>query len=86
MAPSQRGIGGGKKGSNNSVEQNSSTGNWTLPTAISVWNFGQSPRVLGLQASLVGRWNCLPSRHGKRESLPSPLTVMSLLSMAVVPE
>jgi hypothetical protein len=39
-----------------------------------------------LQASLVGRWNCLPSRHGKRESLPSPLTVMSLLSMAVVPE
>ena len=47
MAPSQRGVGGGKKGSDEAVEQNSSTGNRTLPTAMSVWNLGQSPRVLG---------------------------------------
>ncbi len=87
MALSQRGVGGGKKGNDKAVEQNSTTGNRTLPTAISVWNLGQSPRVLGSQAIMDGGRNCLPSRRGTRESLPSPLTAMSLLStMAVVPE
>jgi hypothetical protein len=86
MAPSRRGVGGGKKGRNKAVEQNTSTGNRTLPMAMSVRNLGQSPCVLGLQAILDGWRNRLPSRRGTRESLPCPLTVMSLLSMAVVPE
>ena len=87
MAPSRRWVGGGKKGRNKAVEQNTSTGNRTLPMAMSVRNLGQSPCVLGLQAILDGRRNHLPSRRGTRESLSSPSTVMlSLLSMAVVPE
>ena len=38
------------------------------------------------RAILDGGRNRLPSRHGTRESLPNPSSVMSLLSMAVVPE
>ena len=83
MALSWRRVGGGKMGSDEAVKQNSSTGNRTLPTAMSVRNLGQSPRVLGLQAILDGRRNRLPSRRGTWESLPSPLPVMSLLPMAV---
>ncbi len=75
MALSQHGVGGGKKESDEAVKQNSATGNRTLPTAMSVRNPGQSPRVLGLQAIVDRGRNCLPSRRGKRESLPSPLTV-----------
>ena len=86
MAPSRRGVGGGKKGNDKALEQNSATSNRTLPTATSVRNLGRSPRVLGSQAILDGGRNRLPSRRGTRESLPSPSTVMSLLSMAVVPE
>ena len=54
---------------------------------MSVRNLGQSPRALGSQAILDGRGrNHLPSRRGKRESLPSLATVMSLLCMAVALE
>jgi hypothetical protein len=58
-------------------KQNSATGNQTLPTAKSVRNLGQLPRVLGLQAILDGGRNRLLSRHETRESLPSLSTVMS---------
>ena len=49
MSPSRRRVGGRKKkGSNKAVEQNGGdTGNRTLPMAMSFWNLGQSPRVLG---------------------------------------
>jgi hypothetical protein len=60
MAPSRCGVGGGKKSSDETVEQNSSTGNRTLPTAMSVRNFVQSPRVLGFAGNL-GRATKSPS-------------------------
>jgi hypothetical protein len=47
-------VGGCKKGSVKAVEQIGATGHQTLPTAMSVWNLGQLPRVLKLQAILVG--------------------------------
>ena len=53
---------------------------------MSARSLGQSPRILGSQAILNRRRNCLSSRRGTRDSLPSPSTVMSLVSMAVVPE
>ena len=86
MSPSRHGVGGRKKGCDKTVKQNGGSLNRTLPTARSVQNLGQSPRALGSQAILDGGRNCLPSRRGKRGSLPSPQSVMSLLSMAVVPE
>ena len=86
MSSSRRGVGGHGKGSYEVVEENGAAGNRTLPTAMSVRNLGQSPRVMGSQAILDGGRNHLPSRHGLRESLPIPSSVMSLLSMAVVPE
>ena len=86
MSSSQRGVGGHGKGSYEVVEENGATGNRTLPTAMSVRNLGQSPRVMGSQAILDGGQNRLLSRRGLRESLPSPSSVMSLLSMAVKPE
>ncbi|KAI2493085.1 hypothetical protein MHU86_21469 [Fragilaria crotonensis] len=55
-----------------------------MPTAMSVRNLGQSPRVLGSQAIVDGA-ESPPLRRGT-ESLPTPSSVMSLLSMAVVPE
>jgi hypothetical protein len=54
MAPSRRGVGDGKKDCDEAFEQNSTTGNRTLPTAMSVWNLGQSPCVLRSQAILDG--------------------------------
>ena len=86
ISSSRRGVGGRGKGSFEVVKENGAVGNRTLPTAMSVRNLGQSPRVLGSQAILDGGRNHLPSRRGTRESLPSPLSVMLLLSMAVVPE
>ena len=86
MSPSQRRVGGRKKGGHKAAKQKGATGNRTLPTATSVRNLGQSPRVLGSQVILDGGRNRLPSRRGIRESLPRPSAVMSLLSMAVVPE
>jgi hypothetical protein len=86
MAPSRHGVDGGKKGSDKAVKQSSSTGNRTLSTAMSVRNLVQLSRALGSKAILDGRRSRLPSRRGTRESLPSPSKVMSLLSLAVVPE
>jgi hypothetical protein len=43
-----------QKGSHKAVEQSGATGNRTFPTAMTVWNLGQSPCVLGLQAVLNG--------------------------------
>ncbi len=54
MAPSRRGVGGGKKGNDKALKQNNATSNRTLPTAMSVRNLGRSPRVLGSQAILDG--------------------------------
>ena len=87
MAANSRGVGGCKKGGRKTVEQNGrAAGNRTFPSAMSVRNLGQSPHVLGLQAILNGGLNRLPSRGGKRTNILSPLTVRSVLSMAVVPE
>ena len=88
MSPSRRRVGDRKKkGSNKAVEQNGGdTGNRTLPMAMSFWNLGQSPRVLGSRAILDGGQKRLPSRRGDKECLPSPLAVMALLSVGVVPE
>ena len=88
MTPSLLGGVGGRrrKGRSKAVERNGAAGNRTLPTAMSVRNLGLSPRVSGSQATLDGGRNCLPSRRGERKSLPSPPSVMSLLSMAVAPE
>ncbi len=84
--PVDGGGGGRGKGRFDVVEEKGAAGNRTLPTAMSVRNLGQSPRVLGSQAIVDGGRNRLPSRRGTRESLPTPSSVMSLLSMAVVPE
>jgi hypothetical protein len=52
MAPSRREVGGGKKGSDEAVKQNSSTGDRTLPTAMSVRNLGQLPPCFGVAGNL----------------------------------
>jgi hypothetical protein len=87
MAPGgQRGVGVRKRGTKRAVRGDGATCNRTLPTAMTVRNLGQSARVLGFQAVVDGGRTRLPSRRGKRESAQSPTAVMSLLSMAVVPE
>ena len=87
MAPSgHHGVGVRKRGTKRAVAKKRDTGNRTLPTATTVKNLGRSTRVLGSQTAVDGGRTRLPSTRGKRESDQSPTAVMSLLSMAVVPE
>ena len=54
MSSSRRGVGGREKGSFEVVEDNGAARNRTLPTAGSVRNLGQSPRVWGRGKSWTG--------------------------------
>lgn len=62
------------------------TGNKTCPSVACVRNLGNSPRVPGacVRADHVGR--VLPTWRDERRSRPTHQRIMSLLSMAVVPE
>lgn len=62
------------------------TGNKTSPSVACVRNLGNSPRVPGayMGADHVGK--SLPTRRDERRSRPTHQRIMSLLSMAVVPE
>ena len=63
-------------------------GNKTSPCKTSVLNLGKTPRVPGLhvvdkQEDATKR---LPAKRDAKHSLPTNRRIMSLLSMAVVPE
>ena len=61
------------------------TGNKTSPSVTCVRNLGNSPRVPGVRV-LADGGKSLPTQRDERRTRPTHLRVMSLLSMAVVPE
>jgi len=61
------------------------TGNKTSPSVTSVRNLGNSPRVPGV-GDVADGGKSLPTHRDERQTRPTHLRMMSLLSMAVVPE
>jgi hypothetical protein len=61
------------------------TGNKTSPSVTSVRNLGNSPRVPGV-GDVADGGKSLPTHRDERRTRPTHVRMMSLLSMAVVPE
>jgi len=61
------------------------TGKKTSPSVTSVRNLGNSPRVPGV-GDVADGGKSLPTHRDERRTRPTHLRMMSLLSMAVVPE
>jgi hypothetical protein len=61
------------------------TGNKTSPSVTSVRNLGNSPRVPGV-GDVADGGKSLPTHRDERRTRPTHARMMSLLSMAVVPE
>jgi hypothetical protein len=83
MSRNRRG-GGGRK----TVQgKNVGMGRRTSACLTSVLNLGsKSPRVMGIHDVADGEKKSLPATRDERQSLPTHRRIMSLLSMAIVPE
>jgi hypothetical protein len=81
MSSNRRGAGGWRK--KNKV---AGMGRRTSTCQTSVLNLGNSPQVPGVSIVADETKKSLPAGHNEREILPTRRQIMSLLSMAIVPE
>jgi hypothetical protein len=82
MSPNRRGAAGCRRKKNKVAGM----GRRTSACKTSVLNLGNSPRVPGVSVVADETKKSLPAGRDERESLPTRRRIMSLLSMAIVPE